>query len=139
MNALINAVLSAILGILPLASTLAGNALISDALPSLRPKVKCMLNVLRTTPGVDHVRSEMSQTDGHAAFLEYRYHESNGHIGVVRFVAYQSPNSKDSVYFLAVLNGLMTPGGQGSSEFGATKIARLWKLKCHVSAYTLYE
>jgi hypothetical protein len=91
-----------------------------------------------TTDRVDHVRSGESQTDRRIqAFAEYRYNESNGQLGVVRFV-YQSANSKSSVYFLAVLNGLMTPGGPVPSDFGATEIERLWKLKCHVCAYTLF-
>ena len=115
---LIVAAFSAALTTLPLTSTAwAGNAPISDALPSLRPEVQCMMNVLGTTARVDHVRSGESQTDTHIeAFVEYRYHESNGQLGVVRFV-YQSANSKSSVYFLAVLNGLMTPGGPAPSDF----------------------
>ncbi len=141
MNTVIIAAFSAALATLPLASTAsAGNAPISDALPSLRPEVQCMVNILATTAGVDDVRSGVSLTDGHIeAFVEYRYHENNGQLGAVRFIAYQSANSKNSVYFLAVLNGLSTPRGPGPSDFGARKIARLWKLKCYVSAYTLYE
>lgn len=143
MNTVTIAVFSIILAILPLTSTAsAGNAPISDALPSLRPEVQCMVNVLGTTPGVDDVRSGVSQTDGHTeAFVEYRYHESNGQLGVVRFVAYQSANSKNSVHFVAVavMNGLMTPGSPGPPNFGVAKITRLWKLKCHVSAYELFE
>lgn len=140
MNTVLVAVFLAALATLPLASTAsAGNAPTSDTLPSLRPEVQCMVNVLGTTARVDHVRSGASQTDRHIeAFVEYRYHESNGQLGVVRFV-YQSGNSKSSVYVLAVLNGLMTPGGPAPSDLGATEIERLWKLKCHVRAYTLFE
>ena len=91
-------------------------------------------------PAVDHVRSGESQTDGHIkAFVEYRYQESNGQLGVVRFVADQAANSKDSVYFVAAMSGLMTRGRPGPPDFGAGKITRLWKLKCHVSAYELFE
>jgi hypothetical protein len=144
MNTVTIAAFSIILAVLPLASTASvGNAPIGDALPSLRPEVQCMVNVLGTTPRVDHVRSGVSQTDGHTeAFVEYRYHESNGQLGVVRFVAYQSANSKNSVHFVAVavMNGLMTPGSPGPPDlFGVAKITRLWKLKCHVSAYELFE
>jgi hypothetical protein len=141
MNTVTIAAFSVILAILPLASTAsAGNAPISDALPSLRPDVQCMVNVLGTAPGVDHVRSGVSQTDGHTeAFVEYRYHESNGHLDLVRFVAYQSANSKNSVQFVAALNGLMTPGSPGPPDFAAVKVTRLWKLKCDVSAYELFE
>lgn len=99
-----------------------------------------MVNVLGTTPAVDHVRSGVSQSDGYIeAFVEYRYHESNGQLGVVRFVADQSANSKTSVYFLAAMSGLMTPGSSGPPDFGAAKITELWKLKCHVSAYERFE
>lgn len=141
MNTVIVEAFSAALATLPPASTAwAGNAPIRDALPSLRTEVQCMVSVLGSTAGVDHVRSGVSQTEGHIeAFVEYSYHESSGHLGVVRFVAYQSANSKNSVNFQAALNGLMTPRGPGLSDFGATKIARLCKLKCYVSAYTLYE
>lgn len=141
MNTVIVAAFSAAVATLPLTSTAsAGNAPTSDVLQSLRPAVQCMVNVLGTTASVDNVRSSVSQSDGHIeAFVEYRYRESNGQLGTVRFVAYQPTNSNNSVYFQAVLNGLMTPGGPGPPDFGATKIARLWKLKCHVSTLTLYE
>ena len=141
MNTVIVAAFSAALATLPLASTAsAGNAPAIDALQSLKPEVQCMVNVLTTTSGVDNVRSGVSQTDGHIeAFVEYRYRESNGQLGAVRFVASQSVNSNKSVYFQTVLNGLTTHGGPRPSDFGATKIARLWKLKCNVIALTLYE
>lgn len=117
-----------------------GSVVVGDASPFLRPQVQCMVNVLESTPRVDHIRSRVSQTDGHVeSFVEYRYHDSNGRLGAVRFVAHQSGNSKNSIYFMAVLNGLMTPGGPGPLDFGAAKIARLWKRKCQVSAYELYE
>jgi hypothetical protein len=140
MNTVTVAAFLTALATLPLASKAsAGNASISDALPSLRPEVHCMVNVLGTTAGVDRIGSGESQSDGHIeAFVEYRYHESNGQLGVVRFV-YQSANSESTAYFLAVLNGLMTPGGPAPPDFGATEIERLWKRKCHVRAYTLFE
>lgn len=98
-----------------------------------------MVKVLGSTPRIDHVRSGVSQTDGHIeVFVEYRYHESNGH-RVVRFVAGQSDSSKNSVYFLTYLNGLMTPGSPGPSDYGTAKIATLWKLRCHVDAYDVFE
>ena len=110
-----------------------------DPLPSLRNDLQCMVNVLASTPRIDHVRSGVSQTDGHIeVFVEYRYHESNSH-RVVRFVADQSASSKNSVYFLTYLNGLMTPGSPGPPDYGTGKIARLWKLKCQVDAYEVFE
>lgn len=99
-----------------------------------------MVTVLGTTLGVDHVRSGISQTGGHTeAFVEYRYHENNGQLGIVRFVAHQFANSKRPVGFVAMLNGLMTPGSLGPADFGTAKITKLWKRKCHVSAYELFE
>lgn len=95
-----------------------------------------MVDVLGTTPAVDHVRSGVSETDGHIeAFVEYRYHESNGQLGIVRFVADQSADSKNSIDFVAAMSGLMTPGSPRPPGIGAVKITMIWKLKCHVSAY----
>lgn len=113
---------------------------ISDALPSLRRDAQCMVNVLGNTPRTDHVRSGVSQSDGHPeVFVEYRYHEGNGEYHVVRFVADEFANSKNSIYFLTYLSGLMTPGSPGPPDFGTAKVTRLWKLKCHVRAYIDFE
>lgn len=113
---------------------------ISDALPFLRSDVQCMVNALGSIPRIDHVRSGVSQSDGHfEVFVEYRYHEADGQYHVVRFAADQSANREKSIYFLTYLPGLMTPGSPGPPDFGTTKVARLWKLKCHVHAYDHFQ
>lgn len=99
-----------------------------------------MVKVLGSTPRVDHVRSGVSQTDRETdAFVEYRYRETAGEFGVVRFAADQAEYSKNPGDFVAILSGLMTPGGPLPPDFGATRIAGLWKSTCHVSAYLLFE
>jgi hypothetical protein len=101
---------------------------------SLRRETQCMVRVLQAMPDVDHIRSGISLSEGNQAFVEYRYHGSNGQAGTVRFT-----KQPGDLGFFAVLGGLMTPNAPGPPDFGTAEITRRWKSQCRVNAYIRFE
>jgi hypothetical protein len=114
-------------------------ASIGDVPSPFRRDVQCMMNVLRNTPRVDQVQSGALLDDGWThPFVQYHYQEQDGRAGTVRFVA-QKPNaSKDTIQYLALLNGLSTPGGPPPPTFGTAEIAMQWELQCRVPAMAVF-
>jgi hypothetical protein len=105
----------------------------------LRRDMRCMVEVLQKMANVDQVESGVLNRDGWVQpFVQYRYREQDGALGTVQFVAQNSKNSKSTISFLALLNGLSTPGGPDPPDFGAGEIARQWELQCGVTAVAIY-
>jgi hypothetical protein len=99
------------------------------------------------TPHVDQVESGVWRYGWTRPFVQYRYEEQDGRVGTVRFVAAKPHDPKlvfeadksHAIYFLAILNGLSTPGGPDPPELGAGEIARQWPLHCAVAATAIFE
>lgn len=108
---------------------------------SVRDEVQCMLKVLKTEPNVDNVESGYSNSDGwiHHPFIQYRYQEKNGAFGSVRFDTKQTHDSKHTVFFIAILNGLYSSDQNGPLNWGTGEITKRWKLSCGVNAEVLYD
>jgi hypothetical protein len=111
-----------------------------DDVPSpFRRDVQCMMNVLQKTPRVDQVESGAVLDDGWMhPFVQYHYQERDGRDGTVRFVAQEMNASKDTWQYLALLNGLGTPGGPRPPTLGTEEISRQWQLQCGVIATSVF-
>jgi hypothetical protein len=115
------------------------HASVGDVPSPFRRDVQCMMNVLQKTPRVDQVESGALLDNGWMhPFVQYHYQEQDGRAGTVRFVAQKSNASKDTIQYLALLNGLGTPGGPPPPAFGTAEIAMQWKLQCGVPAIALF-
>jgi hypothetical protein len=107
-------------------------ASIDDVPSPYRRDVQCMMNVLKGTPRVDQVESGALLDNGSMRpFVQYHYLELDGHAGTVRFVS-------DTSKYRALLDGLMTPGGQRPPAFGTAEIVKHWELECGVQAVAVF-
>jgi hypothetical protein len=119
--------------------SLPSHASISDRPSSSRRDVRCMMSVLHKTPRVDHVESGAWLDNGWMhPFVQYHYQEQDGRDGTVRLVAQALKASKDTIQYLAYLNGLSTPGGPLPPILGTGEIARQWELQCGISATAIF-
>jgi hypothetical protein len=114
-------------------------ASIGDVPSPFRQEVQCMMNVLQKTPGVNQVESGALLDNGWMhPFVQYRYQEQDGRVGTVRFIAQKLNASKDTIQYLALLNGLAAPGGPPPPTYGTAEIAMQWKLQCRVPAMAVF-
>ena len=114
-------------------------ASIGDVPSSFRQDVQCMMNVLQKTPRVDQVESGALLESGWMhPFVQYHYQEQDGRAGTVRFVAQKMNASKDAIQYLALLNGLTTPGESPPPTFGTAELAINWQLQCRVAAMAVF-
>jgi hypothetical protein len=121
--------------LLGLAELLASCAAINDVAPKLKQDAECMLRVLKSVPGIDHVKMGVTDNLGWVhPFLEYRaVPEPDGYRAIVVFEAikeYKPSDEKSS--FEASLSGLMSPGQSELPLYGSTEIAKLLDDKCDV-------
>lgn len=123
---------------------------IDNVPPTLRQTALCMLNILKTAPGIDSPslgvsnRNELTKDDWIHPFLQYQYSDKSGHILTIRFEAQRSrtfdlgTHRHETYWFQAVLPGLMGPGKNTPYDWGTSKIEREWKKHCHITASTFY-
>jgi hypothetical protein len=113
-------------------------ATLDDVPPKLRQQAGCMLDVLKTVPGVSDARLGISQSEGWThPFLEYRAEEKARWVQPTRFDV-QKPKGADNGHytFIALLPGLVTEGEEVDAHVTREVVVR-WREKCGVSAITL--
>ena len=106
---------------------------------ALRQTTKCMLNVLKTTPGIETPKLGISTGQGWKhPFVEYRFTDKIGGKNTVRFDAQRTFESGHySYWYVAVLPGLATPGSLRLPDWGTSRLSLVWKTRCHVEATVL--
>lgn len=94
----------------------------------------CMVNVLRTVPGVSYSRSGV-MPPAETPFVEYRWRGSK-----ITFLAVGNGDNPDlaHVAFQVILNGLTTPGKE-PDDMETGRITTLWYRRCGVNTSVLFE
>jgi hypothetical protein len=140
-----------IVGVVLAAATLASaHATTVGMAPQLRKDAECMFRVLKTVPGVDHVKLGASSYQNWIhPYLEYRATaDETGYRQVIRYDAeractvdnpHNCCSTADRDYcFVAILSGL-TASGTEPSDWGTRDIDRKWKSACGVTALGYFE
>ena len=122
-----------------LASAQAKSPTMADVAPQLRKNAECMFRVLRTVPGIDHVRLgvENDQNWLHP-YLEYRAKaDERGFRPTMRYNAERACTADNRhnwcSRFVVLLSGLTSPGKE-PSDWGTRDINKKWKSACGVTA-----
>lgn len=96
-----------------------------------------MYKALKTVPGVSEPKVGYVRSDGRTyPFLEYRAAEYNSWLEPARFDVMRSGH--DKYYFLAILPGLVPPGGHVDFHVTAA-VTHKWRTECNVDAEVLLE
>lgn len=107
----------------------------AQLLPPFEVTTQCMLGVLQTEPHVKNPTLVGDEWNGRdAPYIEYTFSDENVMDRVIRFTR---RGDRNSVYFMAVLPGLVAPGDRHPPDYGAGHIAGRWKTECHVDANIL--
>jgi hypothetical protein len=94
-----------------------------------------MLGVLQTEAYVKNPTLVGDEWNGRdAPYIEYTFSDGRVTDRVVRFTR---RGDRGSVYFMAVLPGLLAPGERNPPNYGASHIAERWKSECSVDANIL--
>ncbi len=142
------AVLGAICGMTALASHARGAPEDAEP-PTVTRMVACMVDVLKTTPGVDqiavsHVNTANMPRSDHPEdivawlhpILTYRVTNAAGETQILQFEPQRI--GPDAYFFWTILNGLHSPGGPPPSDWGTDGVTAVWKAKCDVGAVGIY-
>ena len=107
----------------------------------LNRAAECMLNVLKTVPGVDEPELENFSSGIWARpLLKYRYTNKKGEKFTVTFLAQRRDHSDYEGFSLhADLPGLFTPGTAGPDDWGTIEITKRWKAECGADTDVLYN
>ncbi len=110
-----------------------------DIAPVLKQSVACMIEVLKTMPGVNAPVSGLSATDGWLhPYVRFEYPDELGQTYTARFEAQKPPASNpDGYWFMAVLPGLVDPRTGHSAEWGTHRVLQAWKTRCGINASVL--
>jgi hypothetical protein len=99
-----------------------------------------MLQVLKSTPGIDDIEMGASDTGGWShPFLQYRaIPETDGFRATIRFEATKNfySSSDQKTFFIALISGLASPG-ENPTDYGTGAMAMLWEKKCDVHVMVL--
>ncbi|HEX2590485.1 MAG TPA: hypothetical protein VHL34_03275 [Rhizomicrobium sp.] len=120
--------------------------------PEIRKDIDCMVNALKSVPGVDRVTTGVSDAprpDGSNGwtypFIDYRGSNKAGEKQMVRFIAVRNVTDGHFVYsFTTMLNGLTvipTRDAKPASpdDWNAFKVASVWKARCGVYADAVFN
>ena len=106
----------------------------SDVPPSLKQSADCMLEVLKTVPGVSEPKLGYVTREGWThPFLEYRAAERTSWVQPTRFEARRSARG---MWFQAVLPGVVSPG-LGLDIHVTDAVMKKWKTQCHIDAIVI--
>jgi hypothetical protein len=103
----------------------------TDVSRPLKQSTECMLDVLKSVPGISEPRLGNTTSDGVShPYLECRAAEGSRWIQPTRFYVQQSNNSH---YWQAMLPGMMEIDVHATND-----VVRKWKTQCGVKAYVLF-
>lgn len=120
-----------------LAATPSRGTYLGDLSPEVRRASHCMLDVLKTTPGVTEARLRVTGDGGWLhPYLEYRAPEEDGWQEPTHFEMQKSSRKDRSIFFIAMVPGISgTP--DGPDQHVTNRVIRSWKDRCAVPAVAI--
>jgi len=98
----------------------------------------CMLAVLKAVPGVSDPKSGWTENNGvFRAYVEYRANEGARWQQPTQFVL--QPSSGRTLYFQAILPGLVPVGSSSPDAHITNAVMASWKAQCRVNANIVFE
>ncbi len=114
-------------------------AALSDVPKDLRPTVACMIRALRLEPHIDRLNAGAVMSSGWSsprAYVEYRTVGRAKDLETIRFVSAETANGPE---FSTGLFGVFAPPDKGPDDYRTGRVAQIWKTRCGVNAWALYN